>query len=74
MGIVYSKIIFGLVFIEESNWEMAKEYFMSCVDILNELDASFYLKEVYLGMSIILNKLNDTELANEFKRNANIIK
>ena len=73
LGLIYTKINYGIIYIKEQDWEKARDYFLSCVDILTEIDAEFYLGEVYLGLSTIFSKLNNTDLANEFKRNANTI-
>jgi ATP/maltotriose-dependent transcriptional regulator MalT len=73
LGIIYAKINFGIIQLRERNWDKAKDYFLSCVDILTELDAEFYLGEIYLGLSVIFTKLNNVEMSNEFKRNANNI-
>ena len=71
LGVVYTKINFGIVEIKNQNWVKAKEYFLSSVDILNDLDASFYLGEVYLALSMVMSKMNNIDLAKEFKNNAN---
>lgn len=73
LGLIYTKINFGIIHIKEQDWEKAQDYFLSCVEILNEMDAEFYLGEIYLGLSMISSKLNKMDLSNEFKRNANTI-
>ena len=70
LGVVYTKINFGIIEIKNQNWKKAKEYFLNSVEILNDLDASFYLGEVYLALSMVMSKMNNMDLANEFKANA----
>jgi len=70
LGLVYTKITIGTLNLLQQNWEKAKDYFLSSVEILIEVDAAFYLGEVYTILSIIFININKAELAREFLKNA----
>lgn len=70
-GMIYSKINIGLIHSFQQEWGKAKDYFLSAVESLNDLDFTFYLGEVYLELSSIFSNLNKQDLANEFRKNAN---
>jgi tetratricopeptide (TPR) repeat protein len=70
LGLIYCKINLGLINFFNQNWLKAKDFFQACADIMVDIDADFYLGEVYLGLSIIHSNLNNISLMKEFKKNA----
>jgi ATP/maltotriose-dependent transcriptional regulator MalT/DNA-binding MarR family transcriptional regulator len=70
LGIVYSKINLGLLHMYNLNWDKAKDFNVSSIELLTELDVAFYLGEVYLSLSHIYSNLKNNELRKEFEKNA----
>jgi tetratricopeptide (TPR) repeat protein len=72
-GLSYGKVNYGLIFTISENYSEAIIPFNESVELLKTLDLPFYLAEVYLGNSLIYEKLDKKDNSKEYNRMANQI-
>jgi len=72
-GLSYGKVNYGLTFTLADNYPEAIIPFNEGIELLKTLDLPFYLAEVYLGNSIIYEKMDNKDNLKEYRKMANEI-